>query len=62
MKLLCLKLIPKLLIPKSSFMKKFVLILFFVFIGSFINSSVYSTTLKIATISPEGSMWMEKMR
>ena len=38
--------------------KRFVLVLFFVLIAS--NS--YSITLKIATISPEGSMWMEKMR
>ncbi|MCD4743623.1 MAG: TRAP transporter substrate-binding protein DctP [Desulfobacteraceae bacterium] len=34
------------------------LALFFIFIAS----DVYSVTLKIATISPEGSMWMEKMR
>ncbi len=40
------------------FCKRFLLTLFFVFIAS----NTYSTTLKIATISPEGSMWMEKMR
>ncbi len=38
--------------------RKFLLVLFFVLIAS----NAYSITLKIATISPEGSMWMEKMR
>ncbi|MCK5097236.1 MAG: TRAP transporter substrate-binding protein DctP, partial [Desulfobacteraceae bacterium] len=43
---------------KFSFIKRFVLVLF----SFLIASNAYSTTLKIATISPEGSMWMEKMR
>ncbi len=38
--------------------KRFVLVFFLVLIAS----SAHSVTFKIATISPEGSMWMEKMR
>ncbi len=38
--------------------KKLVLILFFLLL----TETVYAVSLKIATLSPEGSMWMEKMR
>jgi TRAP-type C4-dicarboxylate transport system substrate-binding protein len=38
--------------------KRLVMVLFFVLIAT----SAHSITLKIATISPEGSMWMEQMR
>ncbi len=43
---------------KFSFSLRFMLVLF----SFFIASNAFATTLKIATISPEGSMWMEKMR
>jgi len=43
---------------KISFLKRSVSVLFILFIAS----TTFATTLKIATISPEGSMWMEKMR
>jgi len=42
-----------------SFIKQFTLISFFLSL-SFVPG--YAITLKIATLSPEGSMWMEKMR
>ncbi|MBT7260979.1 MAG: TRAP transporter substrate-binding protein DctP, partial [Desulfobacula sp.] len=38
--------------------KKLVLILFILLL----TQTVYAVRLKIATLSPEGSMWMEKMR
>ena len=43
---------------RFSFVMRFVLVLF----SFLIASNACATTLKIATISPEGSMWMEKMR
>ena len=39
-------------------LKQLILILFFILI----TDNVYAVKLKIATLSPEGSMWMEKMR
>ena len=39
-------------------LKQLVLILFFILT----TDNVYAVKLKIATLSPEGSMWMEKMR
>ncbi len=42
-----------------SLIKQFTLISFFLFLGF---APGYAITLKIATLSPEGSMWMEKMR
>ena len=39
-------------------LKRLVLILFFILTAD----NVYAVKLKIATLSPEGSMWMEKMR
>jgi len=42
----------------SQILKQLVWILFLVFI----TENAYAVRLKIATLSPEGSMWMEKMR